>query len=230
MREPVATPILMTVADIIAMDNWLHRTQTAIEKASQISEDIRGKPNDFYFLRLFYTEQYLGWQSEDALYHAFCSIAFVIYATLSIIWLRTQSAFLQRHTTTRYLLIASLCIVPMFILLFFAGGRNTMAPVSPGVSELKKVCCSQAFVFPREKAGDLVTWYEEKPRRSGDVDVVIAHYGRRNGELKLALTPPVVQHIGRISSKGNEPHKMFNFGFEKFDWRELRKEHAAAVD
>lgn len=211
------------------MDGWLHRTQSALQTASQLSEQKRGKANDFYFLRLFYTEQYLGWQSEDAFYHASWSIAFVIYAALSIIWLRTQSAFLQRHTTTRHLLIASLIVVPMFILLFFAGGRNTMAPVPAGVSELKKVCCSQAFVFPREKAGDIVTWYEEKPRRSGDVDVVIAHYGRRNGELKLALTPPVVQHIGRISSKGNEPHKMFNFGFEKFDVETLRREHAAAV-
>lgn len=105
-----------------------------------------------------------------------------------------------------------------------------MSPVPPGVAELKKVCCSQAFVFPREKAGDLIEWYEEKPRRRGDVDVVIAHYGRRNDELKLALTPSVVQHVGRISSKGNTPHKMFNFAFETNNAAQLRLEHAAAVD
>lgn len=41
---------------------------------------------------------------------------------------------------------------------------------------MKKTCCSQAFVFPRQKASDLVQWYEEKPHRKGDVDVVIAKY------------------------------------------------------
>ena len=101
-----------------------------------------------------------------------------------------------------------------------------MSPIPKGVTEMKRyACCSQALVFPRQKAGELISWYQQKPRK-GDVDVVIEKFATRNNELRWALTPSVVQHIGRISSKGNAPHKIFNFAFEMNDVAKLRAEHA----
>jgi hypothetical protein len=61
-------------------------------------------------------------------------------------------------------------------------------------------CCSQGLVFSRASAKDLVLWFRES--QLGFVDVLIEEYGDRNpGSDRFALIPPVIQHVGRRSSK-----------------------------
>lgn len=110
-----------------------------------------------------------------------------------------------------------------------------MLPLAPGVNEMPKFgCCSQSLVFPHSRAADLIDWYESK--RVGFVDVLTEELADRDGELRWALTPSIMQHIGRKSSKGDDfgkaskyhmsvAEKLWNFAFEGNDPQRLREEH-----
>lgn len=61
-------------------------------------------------------------------------------------------------------------------------------------------------------------------------------YADERGETRWAITPPVIQHVGRKSSKGDDfgknskyhmsvAEKLWNFEFEKYDAESLRREH-----
>ena len=124
-----------------------------------------------------------------------------------------------------------------------------MLPVPEGVHQMPKFgCCSQAFVFPRSRIPDLVQLYES--RLVGYVDMITEEFANANDEIRWAVTPSVVQHVGRKSSKGaagdgdavaasfkpkskgelSEVEKLWNFGFELNDVKALRAEHERALD
>jgi hypothetical protein len=91
-------------------------------------------------------------------------------------------------------------------------------------------CCSQALVFPRGKALELISYF--KDRRTGFMDVLTEEYAEQRDELRFAVTPSVVQHVGRESSKCNDEgpiikEGIWNFRFEHYEWEELRREHEA---
>jgi hypothetical protein len=132
------------------------------------------------------------------------------------------------------LVICGVCI-PLCILLFFAAGKVTMLPLPAGVNEMNNFgCCSQGLVFSHHKAQKLVEWYENK--KVGFVDMLTEEYADKTGDTRWALTPSVLQHIGRKSSKGDDrgkdakhgrtvAEKLWNFAFELNDAESLRKEH-----
>ena len=71
-------------------------------------------------------------------------------------------------------------------------------------------------------------------RRSGFVDVLIEDYANERDELRYAITPSVVQHVGRTSSKMDDygpliKQKVWSFSFEKQEWLDLKNEHEAAA-
>lgn len=123
-----------------------------------------------------------------------------------------------------------------------------MLPVPEGVHQMPKFgCCSQALVFPRSRIPDLVELYES--RHIGYVDMITEEFANANNEIRWAVTPSVVQHVGRKSSKGaadgdstvaafkpkskgelTEVEKLWNFGFELNDAGALRAEHEHALD
>lgn len=96
-------------------------------------------------------------------------------------------------------------------------------------------CCSQGFVFPQSRVPDLVAWYESK--RLGYVDMLTEEFADRDPqeEIRWALTPSVLQHVGRKSSKTNDfnhskynlsvVERLWNFGFEGNEPAVLRGEH-----
>lgn len=186
------------------------------------------------YLRLFYTEEFLGWNSEEWLTYVFYSALAAAVPTAALLFLRQYSALLKHVPSTRLILISS-GISISFIAIFFALGRATVLPLPAGVNEMPKYgCCSQGFLFPREKAMTLVKWFEE--RKFGFVDVLTEEYADRNGELRWAITPSVIQHVGAKSSKLDDygpeskhgmavAEKIWNFGFEQFKSEDLKKEH-----
>ena len=129
----------------------------------------------------------------------------------------------------------SVPISTALILVFFSLGRVTVLPLPAGVNEMPKYgCCSQGFVFPREQALTLVGFLEEK--KFGFVDVLTEEFADTNGELRWAITPSVIQHVGRKSSKVDDygpkskhglsvAEEIWNFAFERYDAEELRQEH-----
>lgn len=100
-------------------------------------------------------------------------------------------------------------------------------------------CCLQGMVYPRDKVEPLVEWYEQ--HGAGFVDLLTEEYADKNNELRWAMVPSVLQHIGRKSSKGDEfldeskhdmplAEKVWNFEYERYDARVLRQSHTLAAD
>lgn len=126
-------------------------------------------------------------------------------------------------------------MLAILILLFFAFGRITVQPMPVGVHEMPAFgCCGQAFVFPNVKAGEVAEYF--KDRHLGYMDVLLEDFANERHELRYAVTPSLVQHVGRESTHhGNGgpmskwglsiAERIWSFAFEKFDWRALRREH-----
>jgi hypothetical protein len=234
-----APHIAMLEDDVIAMDGWYHRTRSGIDQAGrECLRNGRG-PSDFLYLRLFYTEEFLGWNGEDWPTHLFWSVAAVAASGLAIFSLHSCSSHMRRLLTPLATLAICFAAVPLLIVLVFAAGKTSVLPLPTGVNVMNMYgCCSQGFVFPRQKAKDLIAWYEQA--HVGFVDMLTEEYADKHGELRLAMTPSVIQHVGRKSSKGNEfgenskhqlsvAEKLWNFDFELFDEDALRKEHEAVA-
>jgi hypothetical protein len=222
--------------DTVAMDGWYHRTIAAILDAEQQAALHRAKP-EFLYLRLFYTEEFLGWNSENWKKYLWNSICVTAVPTALLLFIRIcqpRTKLSMRITSLRAFLVlyAGLAVV---ILLYFALGRITVNPLPHGVHEMQEFgCCSQAFVFPNTKARELVSYF--KDRHTGYMDVLTEDFANERNELRFAITPSLVQHVGRKSSKGDDygpmskfgmsvAEKIWSFGFEKLDWRALRREH-----
>lgn len=226
--------------DTLAMDGWYHRTVAAIQEAEQQAALQRAKP-DFLYLRLFYTEEFLGWNSEDWKRYLFNSICVAAIPTFIILVMRYARPTTKSSLTllTRRTFIAIYATLALVILLYFGLGRITVLPMPHGVHEMPQFgCCSQAFVFPNTKAVELVAYFKE--RHLGYMDVLTEDFANERGELRYAVTPSLVQHIGRKSSKGDDygpmskwgmsvAEKIWSFNFERFDPQTLKMEHEDAI-
>ncbi|EPS34106.1 putative UDP-GlcNAc: alpha-1,3-D-mannoside beta-1,4-N-acetylglucosaminyltransferase [Penicillium oxalicum 114-2] len=231
-----ASYTMMLEDDVIALDGWYHRTKKALSIAEK--QTIAKGMDQWLYLRLFYTEQFLGWNSEEWPTYLLSSIL----AALGVVGLTAAIRYYRPATTTylsnKVILVLTLVIAPLLILLFFAAGRITMLPIPAGVHEMPKFgCCSQGLVFPRIRIKDLVSWYESQ--RIGYVDVLTETYADKNNDLRWALTPSVLQHVGSKSSKANMPgehrHRtvsetIWNFRFEENDKEQLRWEHEQQIE
>lgn len=225
------TPYIAIIDDdTVAMDGWYHRTMDAIDQAEQQAAVVHSKP-DFLYLRLFYTEEFWGWNAEywqTYFYYSFCAAA-IPAALLFIIRFTTPTTKLSLALTTRRTILAMYALIGTAILLFFALGRTTVLPLPVGVHEMPEFgCCSQAFVFPTQKIVDLISYFHD--RRIGHTEVLIEDYANERRELRYAITPSVIQHLGR-SNRDDDlvpksiKEKIWSFSFETYDWLKLRKEH-----
>lgn len=216
--------------DTIAMDGWFHRTVAAIREAERQTE-LRCDNCQFLYLRLFYTETLMGWNSEEwAIYLYWSLIAAGALAVFILVLHKIKSlSKLCRSLGPQRAILLAYSGLMVAILLFFALGRMTVLPIPPGISEMNKFgCCSQALVFPRQKALELVSFFGD--RRAGFADVLIEEFAGQRSELRFAVTPSLVQHVGLESSKrtGDAPvirEGIWNFRFERFDAEQLKTEH-----
>jgi hypothetical protein len=222
--------------DTVAMDGWYHRTLGAIHEAEQQAALQRAKP-EFLYLRLFYTEEFLGWNAEEWRTYLKNSVYVAIVPTVIILFLRfaQPTTKLTLALMTRRTFFAMYTTLALLILIYFGLGRITVQPMAVGVHEMPRfACCSQAFVFPNVKAAELVEYFKE--RHLGYMDVITEDFANERGELRYAITPSLVQHVGRKSFHGDDigpmskwalsvAEKTWSFAFEKFDWRALRREH-----
>ena len=225
--------------DVLAMDGWYHRTRDGLEEAELKTAAVR-TPGDYLYLRLFHTEEFLGWNSEDLPTHIFWSLAIIAVVGGAMIGARSFYPKTQVYLTTKVILAVCGVYIPLLIILFFASGRVTTMPLAKGVNKMNNYgCCAQGLAYPRHKAEDLIHWYDSAPR-IGLRDTLIEQYADGKDELRWALTPSVIQHIGRTTSKvatGGRPkkaeipmtQKLWSFPFELNDAEALRREHAKAV-
>jgi hypothetical protein len=227
--------IAMIEDDTVAMDGWYHRTMAAIHEAEQQAALRRSKP-DFLYLRLFYTEEFLGWNHEHWKSYLWRCICVAALPTAFLVFVRVfqPRTKLSMTLTTRRAFLTLYAVLTVLILFYFSLGRITVSPIPAGVHEMPRFgCCSQAYVFPNLKAQDLVAYLKE--RHVGYTDVMLEDFANERNELRFAVTPSVVQHLGRKNegdeeamldrSGRNVAEKIWSFAFERLDAGELRKEH-----
>ena len=200
--------------DAIARAGWY---TTAIKSLERIEEQV-AKP-DWLYLRLFYTESLLGWNSEEWPRYLGWSIFIFLSLLSALILLRPRSPVLRRHVSD--VDIAGLCCVdlPAFIALYFMAGRMTMQPLSPGVRPMSQFgCCSQGFVFPREIVSRAIERTRQAMYEDLFIDMLFERWADKEGLARFATFPSLLQHVGVRSSKGwgydQDAGMTWNFAFE----------------
>ena len=229
--------------DTLAMEGWYHRTMQGLKEAEKRTgiEEWKEDSKGFLYLRMFYTEEFHGWNIETAPGRAIWCIILIAAVGGFLIWLRTLSPHLRQYLTNLGILATCCICMPLMIMLYFSAGKVTTRPLPHGINEMNKYgCCAQGLVWPREKARQLMKWYDET-NPYGYGDVLIEEYADRLGEVRYALTPSVIQHIGSKSSKAddfgpaakhnrNVAQKLWNFEYELYDVAELKREHQQAIE
>ena len=216
-----ATWIAIIEDDTIAVAGWYQRAIAALKKVD--SELSKGK--EWLYLRLFFTEEFLGRNSEDWLYYLANCCGIIL---LSALVLGTARSFGYQKVITN-LVLGTVCFacVPACILLYFLAGKLSVHPLTPGIYEMPKFgCCGQGFVFARRTAPSVVHHLREK--KVGFVDMQLEEWANEADLARWVIMPSLLQHIGSTSSKGDDfggnakhdrsvAEKIWNFGFELYD-------------
>jgi hypothetical protein len=209
--------IAMIEDDTLAVKGWYSQTlaaMTAIEK--EMEKEKRGG-QEWGFLRLFYVEDYFGWNREY--WKTYLWWSFVVWGTI-ITGLIIARAHDRSKTTQTYLsnpcmaVIAGICI-PAIVSLFFMAGRNTIRPLAPGIHEMNKFpCCSQGYVFPSH----IVPRFLQRAESMTDwpIDKMSEAIADHQSWVRWAQTPSLLQHIGRSELSRGAAQWSWNFGFEMY--------------
>ncbi len=216
--------IAMIEDDTLAVKGWYPRAMAALDVADS-------KSTEWLYLRLFFTEQFFGWNSEFWLTYLLSSISIVIIVAILLLALRR----LRYPTSISNVAILSACFVyaPACILLYFLAGKVSMCPIPLGVHEMPNYgCCAQGMVFSSPVATKVVDKLKEK--ESGFVDMILEEWANEEKLTRFAVVPSLLQHIGGHSSKGDDfspaqpmsvAETIFNFGFELYEQRGERVVH-----
>lgn len=214
--ETGAEYVAMVEDDTLAVKGWL---PSALQALATVQERSAGR--DWIYLRLFYADDLLGWNSEEWPKYFFWSL--VVWAVLTGSMVAAKKTFKThlKSIPNGAIWIISGVFIPAAIALHFMAGRQTMWPLSPGVHELNKYgCCSQGLVFPRS----IIPSFLDKTDLTTDwlVDMMIEKIANREGWTRWAVVPPLLQHIGATSSKGygfdNSAKTIWNFRFEEYTY------------
>ena len=236
LRECYATGtpwVMLLEDDVIGADGWLLRTKQAVN-------ELVGRW-DFHssiYLRLFYNERLLGWNSEEWVGYVVRIVLVEMLVAAALLAVPRYAPKAATVLTSRTVGTIIFVCTPMLITAYFVAGRLTVAGPSAGLHRMDKYgCCSQALAFPREQVPDLIAWYESNQMVNridrGYVDVLTEIYAKENALARWALTPSVFQHVGSKSSKSSfisrwgrsNTENIWNFSFERFDEVELEVEH-----
>ncbi|CAG8184281.1 unnamed protein product [Penicillium salamii] len=152
---------------------------------------VEGK---WIYLRLFYVDELLGWNSEEWPRYLVWSI--LIWALLTGIMVAAKKGFKNEL-------------------------KSIPTSTTPGVHEMNKYgCCSQGLVFPRAIIPDFL----ERTDLTTDwlVDMMIEKVADDEGWTRWAVVPPLLQHVGATSSKGHgfddSAKTLWNFRFEDYPY------------
>lgn len=228
--------IAMVEDDVVALDGWFHRTIAGLKMAQDKTFALGKAMDDFLYLRLFYTEELHGWNSEDWRRYVSFSMGSVL-GLCALVWtLRHFNTMARSLITPGLARTICLLIVPWAIVMIFAAGKSTVFPLAPGVVPMNDYgCCAQGLLFPKHKAAGLIGWYRDAG--IGFADDLTEQYAAKYKQQRWALVPSVLQHVGAKSSKpgdvapGSKPStgRTWNFAFESNDADRLRLEHTLAA-
>ncbi|KAL9591574.1 MAG: hypothetical protein Q9179_007585 [Wetmoreana sp. 5 TL-2023] len=219
-----ATWIAMIEDDTLAVADWYPRTIHALDLANS-------KRTDWLYLRLFFTEQFFGWNVEFWPTYLLSSVT--VFASVAALLLLLRRARYPVVISNVVILMVCFVCTPACILLYFMAGRLSMRPMVPGLHEMPNFgCCAQGLVFSSEVAVRVVGKLRE--RGLGFVDMILEEWANKENLTRFAVIPSVLQHVGRHSSKGDdfgiaEPwsaaERIFNFAFELYEQHGQRVVH-----
>ncbi|KAI9368180.1 hypothetical protein BJX61DRAFT_238854 [Aspergillus egyptiacus] len=213
--ETGAEYIAMIEDDTLAVKGWFPSASHALDTAQ-----ARAAGQDWLYLRLFYIDGLLGWNSEEWPKYLACSFITWALLTGAMVLAKNRVQTKLRSFPMSAIWLASGVFIPAAIMLHFMAGRQTMWPISPGVHEMNKYgCCSQGLVFPRS----IVPRFLDLTDLTTDwlVDMMVEKIADAQQWTRWAIVPPLLQHIGAKSSKGygfdNSAKTIWNFRFEEYN-------------
>lgn len=213
--ETGAEYVAMLEDDTLAAEDWYSRTTQAL---TQVETEMAKSNTRWIYLRLFYADDLLGWNSENWLTYLFWSFLTWSISTILLLLARRRLKVGYEYLSSATIAAISIVCIPSAIILYFMAGKQTVLPIRPGVHVMNKYgCCSQGFVFPRSiipdflSRADLVTdWL---------VDMMIEKIADKEGWTRWVVVPSLLQHIGATSSKGygfdDAAKLLWNFRFER---------------
>jgi hypothetical protein len=202
--------------DTLAVKGWFPSVLHALDIVEQRTANER-----WIYLRLFYVEYLLGWNSEE--WPRYLAWSFVIWALLTGLMVAAKRLFKHELKTFPSSAIGttSCVFIPAAIALHFMAGKQTMWPISPGIHEMNEYgCCSQGLVFPRSIIPDFLEWTDLTT--DWLVDIMVENIADQEGWTRWAVVPSLLQHIGATSSKGygfdDSAKTLWNFRFEEYPY------------
>ncbi|EEY20233.1 integral membrane protein [Verticillium alfalfae VaMs.102] len=190
------------------------------------------KAPDWLYFRLFYSEIFMGWNSEEWLGYSrvifeLYVLALVVFLVLRRTWPAASLGAQGKRTVTTYrhtsAWMAALVFglwLPALIVLYFAAGRVSTHRMTPwssdGVREMPNYgCCAQGLVFPQRHL-DMIHDMLVTPPFNFPGDMMLEDLARDKQLTKWALEPSVFQHVGlKESSDGTQRKEVWNFSFER---------------
>ncbi|KAG4262364.1 hypothetical protein FPRO03_10594 [Fusarium proliferatum] len=218
-RDP--TYFALIEDDIIATPDWFTRFKKGVIEVEQKATDAH---KDWMYLRLFYSEIYMGWNNEEIF--DYLKVVILGYTALIACLLLALRCRQRRHAgsfaTKDFAQTVALLLglwIPACLALAFVTGRITLHRLftrSPTVREMPRYgCCAQGLVFPNHHLQNLQDFLREPPFQFPG-DMIMEDYARDHGLSKWALDPSVLQHVGLVeSSDGPRRAEVWNFSFER---------------
>ncbi|KAB5518923.1 hypothetical protein GE09DRAFT_507241 [Coniochaeta sp. 2T2.1] len=225
-RNHGADYFVLVEDDIIASRDWFARLQKGLAYVE--ARTIKTK-QEWIYLRLFFSELLMGWNSEEWLGYA--THIFIAYAVSLVLFLVARRYFRlgaiagSGKSAQTYRYVAALAFglwLPALIALYFLAGRVSANRINPfawnphGVREMPNYgCCAQGLVFPRRQM-DGIFQLMRFPPYDFPGDMILEGYAGDRGLKKWALDPSVFQHVGFTeSSEGPRRAEVWNFTFER---------------
>ena len=214
--------IAMIEDDTLAVAGWFPRAMEAIRKADERHPTT--DKMDWLYLRLFYTEEFLGWNVEEWRGYFATSIAVTGMTGMALLLIRQ---FIFEDTITNgFIAVACLVCAPACISLYFMAGRLSMHPPPPGLHRMPKFgCCAQGLVYSHKMAIQVINRLSQV--REGFVDQIVEAWADEANLVRWVTIPSLLQHVGASSSKGDDrgsaskygrsvAEKIWSFSFENY--------------
>ena len=202
--------------DVVARGGWY-------AQASQSLQVIDGRMGNeqWLYMRMFYTESLLGWNSDEWPKYVTVSALLAAGVAGSLFGFRGRSPLLRRYLSNLDLAL-TLAYLPAFIALYFMAGRVTVQPPASGVRPMPRYgCCSQGFIFPSTIVPQVIERTRKAMFEDYYVDMLLERFAEAGKLTRFAHFPSLLQHVGLKSSKGygfdGHAGEIWNFGFELYE-------------
>ncbi|RDA96278.1 hypothetical protein CP533_1684 [Ophiocordyceps camponoti-saundersi (nom. inval.)] len=220
--------------DVVASPDWFTKLKKGLEYVeSRTAAKTGDGGKDWLYLRMFYSEIFMGWNNEEWL--SYSQNVFFVYTAVLLVFLarllmrkRNSVAGPARSSAIFAALLLGLWL-PALIALYFVAGRVSMSRINPfawnwhPAREMPNYgCCAQGLVFPYRHLEGIQALFRLPPYAFAG-DQILEDYARDHALSKWALEPSVLQHVGlKQSSAGDQRAEVWNFSFER---KQLKKAH-----